>query len=291
MNRRFEGEYVDGVYVGKLNGTISGLNCPKGQTLVDPNMKPAIYFMPDDTKEGEDFKLLGNGVGLNCENILPMYIISNYGRLINIATNKQLKPDITRDGYERYRLRTSTEKGEQNFSAHRLVLSAFEPIENMDKLQVNHKNFVKTDNYVNKIMDDGSIESNLEWCTAKENIIHERINRYPATIEDANKIREYKKHGYSVGYIQQNFYPNLKVNTIKYICENKIYYDKSYDPSKNPTPTIRMKKNVFSNETILHIRNLSEQGIKNTEIQSNYYPYIPLGTISDIITKKIHSDI
>ena len=30
MNRRFEGEYIDGVYVGKLNGTISGLNCPKG---------------------------------------------------------------------------------------------------------------------------------------------------------------------------------------------------------------------------------------------------------------------
>lgn len=52
-----------------------------------------------------------------------------------------------------------------------------------------------------------------------------------------------------------------------------------------------MKKNVFSDETILHIRNLSEQGIKNTEIKSKYYPNIPLGTISDIITKKIHSNI
>lgn len=37
-----------------------------------------------------------------------------------------------------------------------------------------------------------------------------------------------------------------------------------------------MKKNVFSDETILHIRNLSEQGIKNTEIKSKYYPNIPL---------------
>lgn len=42
MNRRFEGEYIDGVYVGKLNRTISGLNCPKGQTLVDPNMTHRI---------------------------------------------------------------------------------------------------------------------------------------------------------------------------------------------------------------------------------------------------------
>lgn len=64
-----------------------------------------------------------------------------------------------------------------------------------------------------------------------------------------------------------------------------------YDPSNNPAPTICMKKNVFSDETILHIRNLSEQGIKNTEIKSKYYPNIPLGTISDIITKKIHSNI
>ena len=86
-----------------------------------------------------------------------------------------------------------------------MVLSAFEPVDNIDKLQVNHKNFVKTDNYV-----------------------------------------------------------------------NKIYHDESYDPSNNPAPTIRMKKNVFSDETILRIRNLSEQGIKNTEIKSKYYPNIPL---------------
>ena len=64
MNRRFEGEYIDGVYVGKLNGTISGLNCPKGQTLVDPNMIPAIYFMPDDTEKVN--RIFSSSIGIIC---------------------------------------------------------------------------------------------------------------------------------------------------------------------------------------------------------------------------------
>ena len=48
----------------------------------------------------------------------------------------------------------------KDYRVHRLILSTFNPREDMDKLQVNHKDEDKTNNHL----------SNLEWCTQKENI-------------------------------------------------------------------------------------------------------------------------
>lgn len=45
---------------------------------------------------------------------------------------------------------------------HRLLMLTFRPIENSDKLQVNHIDGIKTNNSL----------SNLEWCTSRENIRH-----------------------------------------------------------------------------------------------------------------------
>ena len=72
----------------------------------------------------------------------------------NIRKEKLLSP-CTNRGYFYYRL------GENSYSAHRLVAKAFIPNPN-NYPQVNHKSGVKKENHY----------SNLEWCTAKDNIIH-----------------------------------------------------------------------------------------------------------------------
>ena len=50
----------------------------------------------------------------------------------------------------------------RTFRAHRLVLMAFNPVKNMDKLEVNHIDGNKKNNNL----------SNLEWCTGSENQRH-----------------------------------------------------------------------------------------------------------------------
>ena len=55
------------------------------------------------------------------------------------------------------------------FLIHRLVLEAFNPIEKMEELQVNHLNEIRNDNRL----------ENLEWVTCSENLNYgNRIKRY-----------------------------------------------------------------------------------------------------------------
>ena len=68
---------------------------------------------------------------------------------------------IDKDGYDRVRLTLSNGK-RRNFPVHRLVLTNFNPVSNMENLQVNHIDGNKHNNNL----------ENLEWCTCKENIHH-----------------------------------------------------------------------------------------------------------------------
>lgn len=99
------------------------------------------------------------------------YMISNYGNIKNVKTNKKLKAAIDKDGYFRVHL-SKNGKGKMKY-IHRLVAEAFIPNLNND-IHVNHKDENKQNNNVD----------NLEWCSVKYNCYYSK----------AKKIIQYDKN-------------------------------------------------------------------------------------------------
>ena len=85
----------------------------------------------------------------------------------------------------------------RTFRVHRLVMMAFNPVKNMNELEVNHIDGNKKNNKL----------ENLEWCTASENQIHafktglnkarkgEKSNFSKLTEDDVKKVFELRKEG------------------------------------------------------------------------------------------------
>lgn len=88
------------------------------------------------------------------------YYINSKGELFTDNGAKKMK-DALKNGYVKNQLchKDGTQK---SYFRHRLVMMCFNPVENQDNLQVNHKDGNKLNN---------SLE-NLEWCTNQENRIH-----------------------------------------------------------------------------------------------------------------------
>lgn len=72
-----------------------------------------------------------------------------------------MSTSIDRYGYEKVALVSDDDK-RHRYSVHRLVLENFNSVEEINNLQVNHKDGIKTNNSL----------SNLEWVTPSENRIH-----------------------------------------------------------------------------------------------------------------------
>ena len=66
-----------------------------------------------------------------------------------------------KQGYKELYLYTN-EFGRKCFKVHRLMLTTFNPVQNIENLQVNHKDGIKNNNAL----------ENLEWCSRSENLKH-----------------------------------------------------------------------------------------------------------------------
>lgn len=85
-----------------------------------------------------------------------LYGITSCGKVWSYKSKKFLKPTNDKDGYLRVGL--YKDGNSKTYFIHRLVAETF--LDNPDNLPcVNHKNEVKTDNYLN----------NLEWCDHQYN--------------------------------------------------------------------------------------------------------------------------
>lgn len=121
-----------------------------------------------------------------------MYFISNKGRFTSLTSINPkrhngrvwklnlITPYSNKKGYMLVRTR---ENGvSKHYLLHRLVLSAFNPIDTFEELQVNHIDGDKTNNNI----------ENLEWCTCKENIQHAIENKL---IDKTRKVSMYSLEG------------------------------------------------------------------------------------------------
>jgi len=155
------------------------------------------------------------------------YSISNIGNIKRIKKDKfnrrlkNLKPRTNKYGYLQINLYKDLKRYTRLI--HRLVKETFDPIENMEHLEINHKNGIKNDNR----------KSNLEWNTTVENINHaskmnlsyrgEKNGNSKLTEEDIIEIWKYFSENISQKEIAKKF--NISSDMISKIKNKRNWTD------------------------------------------------------------------
>ena len=118
----------------------------------------AIYFTPEPVNKYEEFRPITEQI---VPDIQPYYLISNFGRLYHKYKKRFLNNNIDSKGYLYKPLALKSGKSKA-CRIHRLVMMVFNYVPGCENLIVNHKDGNKCNPHL----------SNLEWTTARENILH-----------------------------------------------------------------------------------------------------------------------
>lgn len=157
------------------------------------------------------------------------YSISNLGNVRNDKTNHILKPQKNIYGYNVILLYDNGKP--LHCQIHRLVLEAFNPVENIENLQVNHIDCNRSNNNLN----------NLEWTTPSENCL-----------KKASKQKFYNSKGcydnfgnYFNSYREAGRYYNISANTVKNDCLRNNKTPRNLSRAKTSSNFSQIGKNLF----------------------------------------------
>lgn len=118
------------------------------------NIQPMEFFLnPNNNKER--FLIISDDI---VPNVKPWYLVSDFGNIFSVYSNRLMKQTISADGYKVCTLRTIDEKGITVY-IHRIEMLTFKYEIGCELLDVDHVDCNKSNNYI----------TNLEWVTTAEN--------------------------------------------------------------------------------------------------------------------------
>ena len=131
-----------------------------------------------------------------------LYKVSSLGKIY--GKRKELKQRLSEDGY--LEITVGKTDNRTTMKVHRIILMTFDPREDMENLEVNHKDFNRTNNKLD----------NLEWLSHVENVRYSKENhrnfdgeknpKATFTERQIKTIRAMYKTGWTINQIVYEIY-------------------------------------------------------------------------------------
>ena len=257
----------------KVLEKVNNLECSKANALLGVNETILFYAnnIPSGYKKVPESYDMSNEFG-HCIRFNRRTITDSYSKKGYLSVSLALVNGKTRGTYK-----------------HRMVLEAWNKIENMENLQVNHIDTIKTNNNI----------ANLEWCTNQENQNHARENGLYDTEKHSIKANG-EKNSQSIlcepDVVEiRNHFKNIKetflsIESLKYktteeviskILNNELKYDLDRIKQKKLVKTNSKKETYYEKEVWSNKINQT-----NASIRGKYIKIFRLSTIE--LSKKFN---
>ena len=270
----------------KVLEKVNNLECSKANALLGVNETVLFY---------------ANNIPSGYKKVPGSYDMSNeFGHCIRF-NRRTITDSYSKKGYLSVSLALVNGKTRGTYK-HRMVLEAWNKIENMENLQVNHIDTIKTNNNI----------ANLEWCTNQENQNHARENGLYDTEKHSIKANG-EKNSQSIlcepDVVEiRNHFKNIKetflsIESLKYkttkeviskILNNELEYDLDRIKQKKLVKTNSKKETYYEKEVWSNKINQTNASIRGKYIKIFRLSTIELSkkfnvseaTIRDVVTRR-----